>query len=176
MQSMPTVGGIRRRRASVSRSLTLPALIVRRSVVVLAIALTCACGSATPAGASALEPAKLERIEGTDLQRVRLSQRASERLGIATAAVREAQVARRGAPAGAATARIVIPYSAVVYDLRGGTWAYVNPEPLVFVRHLIRVEYIQDDLAILLEGPALGTPVVTVGVAELFGIELGVGK
>jgi hypothetical protein len=171
------VGGIRCPRASVSRSLTLQALIVRRSFVVLAIVLTCAaCGPATPAGASAIEPAKLERIEGTDLQRVRLSQRASERLGIATAPVREAQVARRGAPAGVATTRIVIPYSAVVYDVRGGTWAYVNPEPLVFVRHLIRVDYIQDDLAILLEGPALGTAVVTVGVAELFGIELGVGK
>src|SRR5688500_1414827 len=157
MQSRPMVGGIRCRRASVFPSLTLQAPFIRRSFVVLAIALACAaCGPATPAGATPIEPAKLERMEGSDLQRVRLSQRASERLGIATAPVREAQVARRGAPAGAATARIVIPYSAVVYDLRGGTWAYVNPEPLVFVRHLIRAEYIQDDLAILLEGPALG--------------------
>ena len=89
--------------------------------------------------------------------------------------MREAQIARRGS-AEPATRRIVIPYSAVVYDLRGETWAYVSPEPLVFVRHQIRVDYIEGDLAVLLDGPALGTSVVTVGVAELFGIELGVGK
>ena len=145
-------------------------------LVATAFALACAgCGSPKPATATALEPASLERVAGTDLQRVRLTQRASERLGIQTALVREAQVARKGS-AEPATQRIVIPYSAVVYDLRGDTWAYVSPEPLVFVRHRIRVDYIEGDLAVLLDGPPLGTSVVTVGVAELFGIELGVGK
>jgi hypothetical protein len=127
------------------------------------------------AGATPEEPARLEQVAGSDLQRVRLTERASERLGIETAPVREAQVARKGSGE-AATARIVIPYSAVVYDLRGDTWAYVSPEPLVFVRHQVRVDYIEGDLAILFDGPPLGTSVVTVGVAELFGIELGVGK
>lgn len=155
----------------------LAALIARFFVRLIASAVACvACGTASPAGATPIEPAKLERIEGTELQRIRLSQRASERLGIATAPVREAQVARRGAPAGTAAPRIVIPYSAVVYDLRGDTWAYVSTEPLVFQRHALRVDYIEGELAVLLEGPPLGTAVVTVGVAELFGIELGVGK
>jgi hypothetical protein len=153
------------------------AALIRSSLLFIALALACvACGTATPAGATPIEPAKLERIEGSDLQRVRLSQRASERLGIETAPVREAQVTRRGAPTAAATSRIVVPYSAVVYDLRGETWAYVTTEPLVFQRHALRVDYIEGDLAVLLEGPPVGTVVVTVGVAELFGIELGVGK
>ncbi len=155
----------------------LAALIARSSLLFIAMALACVtCGAATPAGAAPIEAAKLERIEGSDLQRVRLTQRASERLGIETAPVREAQVARRAAPTAAATSRLVVPYSAVVYDLRGDTWAYVSTEPLVYQRHALRVDYIEGDLAVLLEGPPVGTAVVTVGVAELFGIELGVGK
>ncbi len=71
--------------------------------------------------------------------------------------------------------RTVIPYSAVIYDQRGGTWTYTNPEPLVFVRQAISIEYIDGDLAVLLDGPPAGTEVVTVGAAELFGVENGVG-
>lgn len=77
---------------------------------------------------------------------------------------------------GSGAQRKVIPYSAVIYDLRGETWVYTNPEPLVFVRHAIHVDYIEGDLAVLLEGPPAGTKVATVGVAELFGTEFGVGK
>ncbi len=72
--------------------------------------------------------------------------------------------------------RKVVPYSAVIYDLHGDTWTYTNPEPLVFVRHRITVDYIERDTAVLLDGPPAGTAVVTVGAAELFGVELGVGQ
>jgi hypothetical protein len=77
---------------------------------------------------------------------------------------------------GSQTPRKVIPYAAVLYDVQGNTWVYTNPEPLVFVREPIFVDYIEGDLVVLLEGPAAGTPVVTVGVAELFGAETGVSK
>jgi hypothetical protein len=77
---------------------------------------------------------------------------------------------------GSGAQRLVVPYGAVIYDLHGETWVYTNPEPLVFVRHPIRVDYIEGDLAVLLEGPPAGTEVATVGVAELFGTEFGVGK
>ena len=77
---------------------------------------------------------------------------------------------------GSGAQRKVIPYGAVIYDLYGETWVYTNPEPLVFVRHPIRVDYIEGDLAVLWEGPPAGTAVATVGVAELFGTEFGVGK
>lgn len=69
----------------------------------------------------------------------------------------------------------VIPYAAVIYDLNGETWSYTRTEPLSFVRHSITVDYIDGDLAILSEGPEVGTEVVTVGVAELWGTEIGVG-
>jgi hypothetical protein len=70
----------------------------------------------------------------------------------------------------------VIPYAAVLYDAHGNTWTYTNPEPLVFVRHRIDVEFIEGDRAVLREGPAIGTAVVTAGAAELFGVEQKFGQ
>lgn len=70
----------------------------------------------------------------------------------------------------------IIPYSAVIYGLNGETWAYINPEPLTYVRHPITVDYIEGGQAFLLDGPPLGTPVVTVGAALLYGADTGVGK
>lgn len=77
---------------------------------------------------------------------------------------------------GSGTQRKIIPYSAVAYDVEGRTWSYTSPKPLTFVRHPITVDYIDGDLAVLSEGPPPGTAVVMVGVAELLGAELGVGK
>jgi hypothetical protein len=70
----------------------------------------------------------------------------------------------------------VIPYSAVLYDARGKSWTYTNPEPLVFVRHPIDVEYIDGDRAVLRQGPATSEKVVTAGAAELFGVEQKFGQ
>jgi hypothetical protein len=72
--------------------------------------------------------------------------------------------------------RKVVPYAAVLYGVHGETWVYSNAEPLAFVRQPITVDYIEGDLAILSEGPPVGTAVVTVGAAELFGTETGVSK
>jgi hypothetical protein len=72
--------------------------------------------------------------------------------------------------------RRIIPYAAVLYDARGNTWVYTNPEPFVFVRAAIRIETIVGDDVLLAEGPPAGTAVVTVGGGELFGAEFGVGK
>lgn len=70
----------------------------------------------------------------------------------------------------------LIPYSAVIYGVKGETWAYTNTEPLVFVRAPVTIDYIKGQLAYLSEGPATGTTVVTFGAAELYGAETGVGK
>src|SRR5262245_20214299 len=70
----------------------------------------------------------------------------------------------------------VIPYSAVLYDPHGNSWTYTNPEPLVFVRHRIDVEYIEGDRAVLLQGPDTSAKVVTAGAAELFGVEQKFGQ
>lgn len=77
---------------------------------------------------------------------------------------------------GNGTPRKIVPYAAVLYGVHGETWVYTNPEPLVFVRSPITIDYIEGDLAILSEGPEVGTAIVTIGAAELFGTETGVSK
>ncbi len=253
--------------------------------IVLAGLLISAC-SANRATSTKIEPARLEEIEGSDLKRVILTEKAAERLGIETAPVLEEQVVRkrvvggevvspdtlgmtsvidgasvriasdsrllrvtlnrselenvdRSQPVlviaidddenedddengfqaeaaemdeaedvdepgdfdevlyytvdntslnpgqivlveltllGSGTQKKVLPFSAVLYDVDGETWVYTNPEPLVFIRHPITIDYIEGDQAVLLEGPPVGTEVAMVGVAELFGTEFGVGK
>jgi hypothetical protein len=68
--------------------------------------------------------------------------------------------------------RKVVPYAAVYYDAKGATWAYVNTEPLVFERRRIGVERIVGDVAILSDGPSVGTPVIVVGAPLLYGAEI----
>jgi hypothetical protein len=132
------------------------------SVLVLVLPLlVAACGgSSTDA---AVEPATVEEVGGTDLSRVTLTPEAAERLDIQTAAVD-----------GNGT-QMVIPYAALVYSPTGETWAYTNPEGLTFVRQRIVVDRIDGDRVVLSKGPSPGTKVATVGVAELFGAESGVG-
>jgi hypothetical protein len=114
------------------------------------------------------EPAKVEHLEGSDdLSRLTLDAKAVERLGIKTAALREETVAGKS--------RKVVPYGAVLYDPDGKTWVYVSSAPNVYVREPITVDFIEGDRAVLEAGPAAGTTVVTVGVAELYGTETGVG-
>ncbi len=72
--------------------------------------------------------------------------------------------------------RTVIPYSAVFYDVKGGAWAYISPERLKFMRHRLDVDHIAGDKAYLRQGPPPGTNVVTAGVAQILGVETGVGK
>jgi hypothetical protein len=76
---------------------------------------------------------------------------------------------------GSGAQRKVVPYASVIYDLQGSAWAYTSPAPLTFVRDRISIDYVDGDLAVLSQGPASGTPVVTTGAAELFGTEAGVG-
>ena len=101
---------------------------------------------------------------------MRLEQRVFDRIRIKTSTVREVE------RFGGETARKVVDYSAVVYEPKGDTSVYANPSPLVFVRQPVKVDYIEGDVAVLADGPPAGTAVVTVGRAELLGMEFGVGK
>ena len=147
---------------------------------------------------SKIAPAKVERIEGTDLKRVILTAKAAERLGIKTVPMGDVPVARQrsvgeavvvvptstagaiGMPGqrvdGGPSQRQVVPYAAVLYDAKGDTWVYTNPNQLTFVRHAIHIDSIEGDLAVLSDGLAPGTAIVVVGAAELFGAETGIGK
>jgi hypothetical protein len=123
--------------------------------------------AADETGVGQSEPAYVEPIEGGSLNRIVLSERAAERIELATTPV--ADDASSGAP------RKIIPYAAVIYSPDGETWAYTSPEPHVFVREAIEVERIEGDKAILTAGPDAGTEVVTIGGAELLGAESGLG-
>ncbi len=68
----------------------------------------------------------------------------------------------------------IVPYSSILYDARGNTWVYISPRPLMYVRHAIKVDFIEGDNAVLTDGPAVGTKVVSVGAPELFGAETGI--
>lgn len=66
----------------------------------------------------------------------------------------------------------VVPYSAIYYDGKGVPWVYVTAKPLVYERQRVAVERVAGDLAVLSEGPPVGTTVVSVGASMLFGTEI----
>lgn len=107
-----------------------------------------------------INPATLEEIEGSELKRVILTEKAAERIDVQTVAV----------------SGNVIPYAAVIYDIEGNTWVYTNPSPLTFVRASIVIDRIEGDQVFLSQGLESDVSVVTVGVAEIYGAETGVSK
>jgi hypothetical protein len=119
--------------------------------------------SKSEAQATEAQPASVEPIGDGGLNTLALTAEAASRLGIKTTPVRTEVVAH--------VRKTVIPYSAVVYDATGASWAYTTSKPLSFVRHPIVVARVAGDLAVLSSGPSVGTQVVSVGVAELFGTE-----
>ena len=119
-----------------------------------------ACGAQVPVTGGNEAPSRLEPIEGSDLSRVILTEKAAERVGIETVTASGMEV----------------PYAAVIYDTEGKTWIYTNPAPLTYVRAPIMVEHIEGNTAFLSESLSSEVAVVTVGVAELYGTETGVSK
>lgn len=222
-----------------------------------------ACGQAPASTITKVEPAKVTKIEGSELSRLELVESAVQRLAIKTVDVQAAPTARKrivggevvgagsallvkvplstsdiekvdqqvaatilplaqtadapglpseiaqppasAAPAASAPAlyysvkspspeltagqrvrveltldssganRMAVPYGAVIYDLQGTTWVYTNPEPLTFVRERVAIDYIDGDTAVLAQDLPAGTKIVSVGAAELYGTEFGVG-
>jgi hypothetical protein len=125
-----------------------------------------ACGEASTGydyeTASHHEPAKLEPIKGTDVQRVIFDAVAAKRVGLQTAPIRQNGEGK------------IMPYGALIYDAEGNAYAYTAPEPLTFVRKEIEVDRVDGDSVVLSAGPPAGTEVVTVGTAEVYGTEFEV--
>lgn len=71
--------------------------------------------------------------------------------------------------------RKAIQTAALLYDAAGGAWVFICPEPLVYMRQQVNVDFVQRDWAILAEGPPEGTLVVTGGAMLLLGTEFGMG-
>jgi hypothetical protein len=136
--------------------------------LLIAIPQLSACTQTSAEATSGAEPATVEHVEGSeDVSRLTLTAKAVERLGIQTTPISETTVAGKR--------RKVVPYGAVLYDAEGKTSVYVSSAPNTYVREPITVDFIQGDRAVLTAGPAAGTAIVTVGAAELYGTETGVG-
>jgi hypothetical protein len=135
--------------------------IPRIALLLVALTLTAACGGAVSDEYEIEDkPYTLEPVEGQDVLRVILDEKAVERLGIRTA-----QVEAVGQQ------RLTVPYDAVYLDAHGDVWVYTTPEPFVHVRAPIELVRETSTEANLVDGPAEGTEVVTVGVPELYGSE-----
>jgi hypothetical protein len=136
--------------------------------LLIAIPQLSACTQTSAEATSGAEPATVEHVEGSeDVSRLTLTAKAVERIGIQTTPISETTVAGKR--------RKVVPYGAVLYDAEGKTSVYVSSAPNTYVREPITVDFIQGDRAVLVAGPAAGTAIVTVGAAELYGTETGVG-
>jgi hypothetical protein len=125
-----------------------------------------ACGEASTGydyeTASHHDPAKLEPIKGTDVQRVIFDAVAAKRTGLQTAPIRQNGEGK------------IMPYDALILDPEGNTYAYTAPEPLTYVRKEVEVDRVDGDSVVLSDGPPAGTKVVTVGAAEVYGTEFEV--
>jgi hypothetical protein len=132
-----------------------------RLLILIAILAVFPLAACAPAAAPEEEekPVTLEPIAGTDLNRITLTEKAAERLGLETAPV----VAQEG--------QMVVPYAALLYDPSGQAWVYVNVGPLAFERQQVTVDAIDGDKVVLSKGPEAGANVVTLGATELFGSE-----
>jgi hypothetical protein len=126
------------------------------------------CGGLVGCQVSASAEAELEEVAAVETPDdgspgiVTLSAAADERLGIATTPVEET------------SAGLVVPYAALIYDTDGSSWVFVQLEELTYQRAPVTVEDKDGEDLVLGTGPDAGTPVVTVGAAELVGVETGI--
>ena len=122
-----------------------------------------ACGGESDSGEAPPPAAVVEEVAGSELPVITLTERAAGRTGLETAEV-------------SSQPRRAVPYSALLYDPNGDTWVYVSTEPLTYTRYPVTVDDIDSGVVTLTDGPSPGTEVVTVGVAELWGVENGIGQ
>lgn len=124
------------------------------------------CVKTTESAKAAKAPAHATVVaqDATKVGRITLSEAATKRLGIEFAEVK------------VDGERLQAPYNALLYDASGREWVFVSSAPNVYTRTDLKVETIEGDKVLYSKGPPAGTRLVTMGAAELYGIEFGVGK
>lgn len=137
-------------------------VVVAGAILLAAFALG-ACGT-TDESTPVESPIQVEEIPGSDVSQITLSESAAERLDIQTAIVE---------PYGDQS---VVPSASVIIDPNGVYWVYTNPDSNVFVRERIQPVFEEGLKAFFETGPEVGMAVVIVGVPELYGAEVGIGK
>lgn len=136
---------------------------VAAAALAAALPLAACAGPAPSLGEASNGAVRVEPVEGSPVSKVTLTPEARDRLGIATAQVRKAT-----------GSGLVLPSAALLYDAEGRTWTYVVQGKGSYVRAAVDVDHIEGASTYLTDGPAAGTPVVVVGVPELYGAEEGV--
>ncbi|MFO0844603.1 MAG: efflux RND transporter periplasmic adaptor subunit [Gemmataceae bacterium] len=79
-------------------------------------------------------------------------------------------------PLSDARVALTVPWSAVVFDVHGGTWVYEQVGPHRYARRRVAVLHTVGSDAVFASGPPAGAKVVTAGSQELFGAESGFVK
>ena len=79
-------------------------------------------------------------------------------------------------PLKASERALVVPQSAVIYDVGGGAWVYELRSPHVYARRRVELRSQAGDRMIVARGLAEGLTIVTVGAAELYSTEFYVNK
>ena len=125
-----------------------------------------ACTEVETETTAGYEPSKLEPVKGKgeDAVRVTFTSEGAKRIGLETATVQET------------ADHEVVPYAALVYDPEGKTYVYTSSRSRSFLREPVKVARIAGDRVVLSEGPPVGTEVVTVGAAEVYGTELEIAS
>jgi hypothetical protein len=138
-----------------------PVTIAAAALAAAAVAVS-GCKEVETEASHGYEPSKLEEVKGAgdELKRVVFTAEGAQRTGLKTAPVR--QDGRHA----------VLPYEALIYDADGGTWVYTSTGKLTYLRQEVEVDHIDGNRVVLTKGPNVGTPVVTVGAAEVYGAEL----
>ena len=130
-------------------------------VLVMVAALPLVGCAKAPVQKAHTAPAIVEPTQDPSIKRVTLTEQAAQRLGIQFGEAR------------AVGQRLELPYGALFYDVNGGEWVYVSPQPLVFERARIQIVRVEGDKMYVSKGLEPGAKVVTVGAAMLFGAENG---
>jgi hypothetical protein len=143
-------------------------VLARAVPALLVICLSgCTVADASHQAPPAEEAVQVETTDESQPAKIIISEKAEQRLGIRTVAVRAIPDAQ-GKPA------LVVPYSAVVYDADGQSWAFSAPQQRTYIRVSIDISSIKGDVVQLRSGPPVGTQVVVVGAPELVGAEAGI--
>ena len=136
---------------------------VAASAAAVALLLTSCAGAVSDEYVIQNDPGSVKHVAGSDLGRVTLTEAAADRLGIRTTEVTRSH------------GRLAVPVESVFVDPEGSWWVYTSPRPRTYIRQAVDIVRETDGKAVLSKGPAPGTEVVTVGVAEVYGVEFEVG-
>lgn len=133
--------------------------VLRSGLALVAAGLLLAGCKEVPSNLVESQPYSLEPIEGTDLNRVKLTDKTAARIDLRTV-----QVAANGK-------QKLVPHAALIYNPFGQVFVYTRPEPGTYVRAPVSVSRAVGDRVVLSKGPPIGMAIVTTGAAELLATE-----